>query len=83
MAVTAVILALLAMAPRSRKRRIGGPILGWFIILASQTGFDRAKNIAAIIKNTVLGMTGRNMPTTPRPTHNKPANMKTILILTT
>ncbi len=77
-AVTAAILALFAMAPRSRKRRIGGPIFGWFMIFASHAGFDRAKKTAAIMKKTVLGMTGRKAPTIPRPTKNRPANMKRI-----
>ncbi len=81
MADTAAILAVFPITPRSRKARIGGPIFGWSMIFASHTGFDLAKKTAAMMKNTVLGMTGKNIPMIPKAVNSNPTNMRIIRIL--
>ena len=43
-------------------------------------GEDFAKQAAAMIKNTVVGIPGIMIPTTPKPIENRPEKIKQYLI---
>src|SRR3546814_8439464 len=62
------------IAPPARQARNVGPKRGCARSQASSRDEDRAKQPAPRIMKIVVGISGTNAPTNPRPTHSKPSS---------
>ena len=61
------------IAPCFRHATRPGPYLGYWINQFSRRGEDLVKQKSAPIKNTVVGITGKNAPTMPKSVKNNPS----------
>ena len=70
----AISLAIGGIARSRRQACSVGPKRGWSSSQASSLGDERAKHPAAMIRNTVVGISGTNAPMKPRAMQARPSN---------